>query len=243
MATATLPTNLLTGSIQDLWDSGGFGQQSTIRGDNPILSWFQKIVPGLGSRLLYQIGKGNELEMQKYPLISNFLKFLTPGNQQARADTIRHTGQNAALSNAPQQEFAARKLGYGGTGVASGAIQSGFNSANIAANNYLSNLNSPEGQQQLLMAALGAINAGQQTVLPDFLSMTGPLSQDAQFRKQMAGKGNIFGTLGNLAGMYAGSQTGGLSSLFGGGGGGGIPGMDGSSGGFTPPVSNSNPRW
>jgi hypothetical protein len=194
--------NMGSGSIPDLWKHLGRGQ-SSYRGNNPALDMYQSFVPLLGSRINSQLLFGNELEGQKQGSIQNLIRMLSPQSIQANADRMRTTGVNAAMSQGPQQDFAMRQmLGNSATGARAGAMQSGINQANQGANDYLANMNSPEGQMGILQAILAAIGAGQGSDLDMFRGLQGDAETGAQNRAQNAKGGGLAGALGGIGGMF-----------------------------------------
>jgi hypothetical protein len=203
------------GTVPELWQ--GLGSQygkSTYSGSGPSRSPYAEFVPIHASRVKSQLLFGNQLEGQRQSAIQNLLRSMQPGNIQANADRMRQTGYNAAISQAPKTDFALRQMGLG-SGAREGAVLGGINQANSAANQHLARMNSPEGQQQMLMAILQAIGQGQSSELGQYTDMASFLQGGDQFNKQMAGKSGLLGTLGGLAGM---AFSGGWNPFGGGGG-------------------------
>jgi hypothetical protein len=221
------------GTLEELFKHFGMGK-SSYRGDNPMASLMSFMGPLLASRVNDQLLFGNKLEGQRQGAIQSLLRNFQPGNIQANADMIRQRGMNAAAAGAPQQQMALKALGLG-SGAQEGSIQSGFNQANQAGNDYLGQMYSPEGQSGILQAILQAISSGQTSDLGQMLGMNQQAMQDMQFKKSTLGGGSFGKVLGNIAGMYMGSQTGGM---FGGGGMGGGGGA-GSSSGWQLPVGQA----
>ena len=193
-------SNLTNTGWHDLFQGMGIERY----GDAPTASILnQRIAPGLGHRVLSQIGFGNSLEPQRQNLIRNALRMMSPGNMMANADRMRARGVNAAISQAPQTDFAMRQLGLG-TGARGGAVQAGINQANTQANDHLAYLFSPEGQQAAMQMMLGMIGQGQGSDLGSFLDVNSASQNRELMRHQTGTAGGQGGMLGGMLGQLAG---------------------------------------
>lgn len=200
--------------------------------DGPAMSIInQKLVPGLGKLYTDKVSFANEIEPQRQSLLRNAMRQYSQGAQQSNVERIRQRGYSAALSQAPQTDFAMRQMGLD-VGGRSGAVQSGFDQANRSANDYLAFLSSPEGQQQIIALLMKIMGEGQNVDVSQLLSMA-QLGENRQARHEaQAESGGLLNGLGGVIGSAVGGMDwskllGGLKKKPGGG-----PPASGGGGGF-----------
>lgn len=153
----------------------------------------------LWPRIEGQFAFGNSLEPQRKGAIRSMLRSFKPGNVSQNAELIRSRGFNAGMSQAPQRQAALSDLGFG-SGAQEGYVSAGMDAGNEAANDYLGQMYSPEGQMAQLNAILGAIQSGQMTDLDQLLAIMQSFNSQPQKQPDPGPFGGLGGLFGNLLG-------------------------------------------
>lgn len=194
---------LMESQNSDLYGGMGFGE-STYKGDNPLLSVInQRIAPGMAYNVMQNLGFQNEQLPNKFGMILNTMRNLSPGNRQGQVDKVRRRLSSIYGEQAKQGNVHAAEQGFG-SGYTEGAALDAQNRAADEAGTYAVDLESPEGQLQSLAAALRALGMA----MPDIEALLGinqPMEASRQYRNSTKGSGSILGGLSGLLGNAASS--------------------------------------
>ena len=198
-----------------------------------------QIMPFLSTALypgaIQQAAYASNLVPQQEQNLSNMIRSASQGNMWGNAGAIR-AGDMAQAGDAAAQLGAQLRSAPAGIGTNQAAMVQSTNGANQAANNYLGNVNSPQGLSQMQQTLGQLYGQGlNPSLLNSLMSMAGPMNQvwgTNNQQQQQNFQDSIGGQLGGIAAGASGSLGKYLTGGMGGSGGGAVPGYTQSMGGW-----------
>ena len=188
-------------------------------GNNDASQSLRYLINDLYPTAVDQAAFANQLQPGMQNSLLQQIQAASPGNQWGNAEAIRAQAMAGASNQAAQTDAQLRASGAP-IGAGQGAMVSADNAANSAANNYLANINSPQGIQNTWQT-LGSLysQGASQPLLQAILGSSGAIGQQMQINNQAQQQSFLDSPLGQLGGMVG--QLG--PSLLKGGAGGASP--------------------